>query len=246
MFNNVITKPRNLYIIEIEGLDATGKETFCKSLQDYISEFDWSETGLRLLVHSFPTYDTSLGKKIKEILNTPHEERDNQLLDDLMFYDRIDQMMKLMVEIRESTVPTILILDRYHFSNFVYSAQSDYITQERFKLEVSTLPKPNMVVHFIPTDEKSKEIHKKQIEEKSDKDLNEVYDFQEKLLAKYIDKFNYSSSVYADYDSNINGMVSGDITLQMIVPVGSNYNNFNKESEILSVFKGWLQNRYRM
>lgn len=240
---NVIEKPSNLYIIAVEGLDATGKETFAKSLYNYINEFDWGESGLVVKEHAFPTYSTEIGKKIKEILMTPHEDRDNQLLDDLMFYDRIEYMMSLSIEARLHKGPMIVILDRYYFSNFVYSAQDSYTTQKKFELEATTLPKPNIVIHFIPETEEGRAIHKKQIEEKQDKDLNEVYEFQEYLMKKYIPKLKYSMGYYMDWDKRSAGVVTGDVTIQMTNDIGSNYGNLNRESEIVSLFKSWANQR---
>lgn len=240
---NVITKPDNLFIVVLEGLDATGKETFSNSLYQYINEFDWGTSNLRVIQCAFPRYSTEIGKKIKSILMTPHEDRDNQMLDDLMFYDRIEYMMNLCLDARSSKTPTILILDRYYFSNFVYSAQDSFTTQRRFELEAMVLPKPNVVVHFVPESEDGRKIHKAQIESKSDKDLNEVYDFQEYLMSKYIPKFKYSVGFYRNWDKTTAGDVTGDITIQMVNDVGSNYNNLNKESEIVSLFKAWANSR---
>lgn len=235
---NVIEKPSNLYIVAIEGLDATGKETFVKSLIEYIKEFNWVND-VDILHHAFPTYDSEIGQHIKDILHTPHDKRDNSILDDLMFHDRIVQMINIVNKVRMSKRPTILILDRYYFSNFVYSVQNSYLTEKRFELEAMTLPKPNLVIHFIPTTENGVAIHKKQIEEKSDKDLNEVYSFQEMLMTKYMMKFKYSVDFYKDYDDMISGYATDEATLQMVNDVGSNYGNLNKESEIVSLFASW-------
>lgn len=240
---NVIEKPSNLYIIAVEGLDATGKETFVNSLYNYIKEFDWGDSGLSVVQHAFPTYSTEIGKRIKNILMTPHEDRDNQMLDDLMFYDRIDYMIGLTIDARNHKGPMIVILDRYYFSNFVYSSQDSYTTQKRFELEALTLPKPNIVIHFIPESEEGRKIHEKQIEEKEEKDLNEVYDFQKYLMSKYIPKFKYSVGFYRDLDKKTAGHVTGDITIQMVNDVGSNYGNLNRESEIVSLFRSWAHQR---
>lgn len=240
---NVIEKPSNLYIVVVEGLDATGKETFAKSLCEYVKEFDWGVTGLEVIHHAFPTYETEIGKEIKKILMTPHEDRDNKLLDDLMFYDRMDIMMKLCLKARDTDAPVFLVLDRYYFSNFVYSAQDSYTTQKRFELEATVLPKPNIVIHFVPQTENGKDIHKRQIEEKSNKDLNEVYDFQEYLLSKYIPKLKYANSFYSDLDGKTAGVITGDITIEMINDIGWNYGNYNRESEIVSLFKSWAHSR---
>ena len=239
---NVIKKPSNLYIVAVEGLDATGKETFVKSLIDYIREFSWGND-VNVIHHAFPTYDSEIGKHIKTILNTPHKERDNVMLDDLMFHDRIVQMINITNNVRLDKRPTILILDRYYFSNFVYSVQNSYLTEKRFELEAMTLPKPNLVIHFIPTTENGIAIHKKQIEEKADKDLNEVYSFQEMLMTKYMTKFKYSVDFYKDLDDTIAGYITGEATLQMMNDVGSNYGNLNKESEIVSLFTSWAHSK---
>ena len=244
-FNTVIEKPANLFIVAIEGLDATGKETFGNSLYHYMNEFDWGgEEKVFITQHAFPTYSTEIGKTIKTILMTPHEDRDNKLLDDLMFYDRIEYMTNICIQARRSPETAFfLILDRYYFSNFVYSAQDSYTTQKKFELEATTLPKPNIVIHFIPETEEGRSIHKKQIEEKQDKDLNEVYEFQEHLMKKYIPKLKYSMGYYMDWDKSAAGVVTGDVTIQMTNDIGSNYGNLNKESEVVSIFKSWANQR---
>lgn len=233
---DVINKPGNVYIVELEGQDASGKETFAKSLAEYINEFEWG-VNLNVVNVSFPDYTSVYGKKVKEILHQPLYERDEFLLDDLMMLDRRSRMEYEMI-MASITGDTVIICDRYHFSGFAYSNRNRYRAAETFLEEWNTLPKPDFILHFVETNEKSREIHKKQISEKTDKDSNETMDFQDIILTNYWDKMDYLSNLIHEELNN------GVRIPQHIVSIGSNYNNKDFESLVVNDLKYWIDRKY--
>lgn len=227
-------RPKNMFIVEIEGMDASGKETFSKSIVEYINMFDFGEKKINAKVVSFPNYDSPIGCYIKDMLQKPAEERNAELLDRLFRMDRIVTMSNIIAEAEcHPEVPTVIVLDRYHFSNLVYSDSDDYQSKKQFIEEVRDLPIANMIYHLLPVDDESKKIHLNQLLSKENKDANETEEYQELKMLSYAEKIEFSKHVYIDSC----GLVIPPT--QEIIPIGSNYNNTNYESEILQHISLW-------
>lgn len=190
----MIIKPKNCVIVVAEGLDVSGKETFCKKLKSvldtvYLSDFKYDEN-IHIVSHSFPSYETEIGQKIKAALDTPREKRiPLRKLNELFYLDR-ENWMKKFVDLANENPDEfyILVLDRYYFSTLFYSEKSplkegtNIISRSSFKSfieEAHELPNPDVIALFYHKTKKSRIIHSKLVKEKLSKDCNETMDFQD-------------------------------------------------------------------
>ena len=194
----------NYYIINLDGLDVSGKETFSKNLAKYLedSKEQFNHEAVKkweVRVVSFPDYNGIVGEDIKNELAKPIEDRDEDVLDYLFKLDRKFKMREVMKEVKDNPDKFfIIILDRYYLSNLIYSLAHLIFVKHRlisydfhaieeskpwkqYYDERSYLPIPNITVIFSygkPDDEasynKAKQKHVELIREKSGKDSNET------------------------------------------------------------------------
>lgn len=223
----------NIYLITVDGLDVSGKETFSKSLVNVLER----ELKDRLLLNSkislvsFPRYNTEIGLKIKKMLNIDLDKRDIKSLYRLMEEDRVDFFKKYIEEDYEENQMNIIVCDRYAYANFIYAHLEllkykdpvDIAVKElEFKRmllnEFENIPKPDLTILFNRTDSLSTSKHQELIKAKSEKDSNEKEDIQSFLAS----------------------MLSGDVLTTisnttdelLVVPIGSNFGTDKLETAI--------------
>lgn len=115
-------------IINIEGIDAVGKETVSKALEKTLNN-----TGYRVMRVSFPIYDGNFGKSIKDVLmgkcgNAP--ELDHDLISVLYTLDRIAYFRDRLEYLKDNY--DYLICDRSFYSNFMYQAAKLFINNPNY------------------------------------------------------------------------------------------------------------------
>ena len=173
-----------LMIINIEGIDAVGKESTSNALFDELTKL-----GLRVKRISFPRYSTIYGHAVKETLGGgcgDSSELDPELLGPLYSLDRIQYFRNYLDAIANTF--DVLICDRSFYSNFIYQASklsNDELPawiKKNYKYEfINTgLEKyiPTMYTFVLTMDAES---NKKQLETRDVLDGNEKND-------KYLDK----------------------------------------------------------
>lgn len=227
---------RNYFIINADGLDCSGKETFCKSLMYHLNEeFKYNDGTVKIQTHSFPTYDTPIGQKIKEALQLPIDERlDMDQMHELFFADR-KAYMKEFVDMceREKNVFHILVLDRYYYSSFFYdlavelpkSAPKEEVvctlSYKHLIQEKKALPMIDQLVLFArfygERADEARTIHMSLIKSKKNKDANETFEFQDKVNTSVVNSLNLI-----------------DVPVLRQVVIGSNFNDHELENMITS------------
>lgn len=110
------------YLLNVEGVDCSGKSTLSKLLKDYLTD----NYKLKVKVIHFPRYETKQGKEIKEILNSDKElTPDNAYyLQSLYVVDQCNFTRELDAGIYDKY--DVLILDRYVFSVIPYTCMQTY------------------------------------------------------------------------------------------------------------------------
>lgn len=133
-------------IIAIEGIDACGKETQVALLREYFDARD-----LKNVVLEFPHYQSSTGRKIKELLLAP--ERDPLVLQSLMTVNRYESSS--LIKQFQATNHTV-ILDRYWLSGLIYG-QTDGLDRDWLWNVHEDLPQPDLwILLDIPVAESFK------------------------------------------------------------------------------------------
>lgn len=177
-------KKMPLIIINIEGIDAVGKESTSNALFDELTKM-----GIRVKRISFPRYGTLYGHAIKETLRGgcgDSSELDPQLIGPLYSLDRIQYFRNYLDEIASNF--DVLICDRSFYSNFIYQASKlhsdelpDWIKKNyKFEFVNTGLEKyiPFMYTFVLTMDAES---NKKQLATRESLDGNEKND-------EYLDK----------------------------------------------------------
>ena len=122
---NVDKKGNVYWLIAIEGLDCSGKETFAKQLKKFMEaninktnpDRNSNEDKKNIKVHlvSFPDYTIESGKELKELLKLDPKKRDQDKLTALFAKNRKDVLDNLDV-----AKYNIVIFDRFIMSNIIY------------------------------------------------------------------------------------------------------------------------------
>jgi len=120
-------------VINIEGIDAVGKETVSKALEERLSE-----KGYRVKRISFPNYDGSIGKSIKEILmgacgSAPSLDPD--LMGPFYTMDRLSYFKCNIDDLIDNY--DYVIMDRSFYSNLMYQAAKFYISGKNKPIQIS-------------------------------------------------------------------------------------------------------------
>ena len=140
-------------IIAIDGLDGSGKSTFCRKYVSYLKDLNLhTRKNEKVYIESFhlPDYETPTGLKIKENLKNGNiDYRENALMNML----NMKEFFAKHKERWDSNKNTIVVLDRYILSTLLYSLpfidEKDlfYMEFKNKQLEY-TLPNPDLQVYF--------------------------------------------------------------------------------------------------
>ena len=140
-------------IIAIDGLDGSGKSTFCRKYVSYLKDLNLhTRKNEKVYIESFhlPDYETPTGLKIKENLKSGNiDYRENALMNML----NMQEFFAKHKERWDSNKNTIVVLDRYILSTLLYSLpfieEKDlfYMEFKNKQLEY-TLPNPDLQVYF--------------------------------------------------------------------------------------------------
>lgn len=232
-----MTNRSNMFIVALDGLDVSGKETFSKSLVNAILTVQESDyIPIEVDCVSFPRYETLIGKKIKEILKIKIEDRtkeDTDTLSELMVQDRKEYFEEFYKKKYNKDKMHVIICDRYAFSNLFYEhlnimGETDPIVCELKKeviindldKEFKYLPYPDLTILFNRTDDESTRIHKELLKNKKDKDKNEV----EEIMQYISNCINNSMEYVKKYSKRL-----------IILPIGSNFEDDSIERGVVNL-----------
>lgn len=259
-----LKKPNNVILIEIDGLDCCGKETFSKSLE---IELDKMAVGLgsNTVIEriSFPRYDfNDYGKEIYKELRRENKEYSREELDMLYYMDRYVTMKELYGKAKDESCLYVFILDRFVLSNCIYThltaMNTDTETVNKatkyayntLKFEVNKLGKVDIValMYRNPNSQPSRDLQSKLLQMKSDTDTNERMEVQDFLADILYNRIMYN-------DMRFLNTVLEDQSKHEVntfrIPIGATFNgNIMFESMICSTLKDMflsykLVNRYR-
>lgn len=115
-------KNHKFYMLCIEGVDGTGKNTLSKAIVSRLREI-LGETAVKFI--SAPDYDGVYGKAIKALLTSEDYDAVNdpysvQTISTIFSMDRISRIRPLVLDPGFLEQTTILVCDRWFYSNFMY------------------------------------------------------------------------------------------------------------------------------
>lgn len=131
--------------INIEGPDASGKETQWNLLIDRLRE-----DGYDVFAQNFPAYEqTEAGAKLKQYLQDSEGELTTEALAELYIEDRQQMADRMRNALNDGK---IVVTDRYAQSNYAYqTAHMPHEERWRFidwlKQQESDLPQPDMILY---------------------------------------------------------------------------------------------------
>lgn len=181
------------YIIEIEGVDGSGKLTQATNLSKMLTL-----NGYNVRVYSFPAYNDDSSFFVKNYQSGKYNELDLNPYQISAFYsiDRVLQWKKIEKECRDDDVD-IIIFDRYIGSNLIYQGarirmdnRDDWrhkdrkfynFIQDQLQYEVNTLdlPRANIVFYLGIPLETSKKLREGRLNKQTgenEQDINESND----------------------------------------------------------------------
>lgn len=130
-------------IINIEGVDGTGKNTISQELKKR-----FEKSGKKVLNLSFPDYNAYMGESIRRYL-------DGNLLGDPIKVDPINASLLYTVNRRivlesidDFMDMDVVIFDRSYMSNFFFQA-SKYVNKNSDDVNLSVLNSSTEIIHFI-------------------------------------------------------------------------------------------------
>ena len=128
--------PRGAFIV-VEGLDKSGKTTFCTELTSRIME-----AGVQVALFSFPAVDTPTGRMISDVING-NLDMDPKALALLYSANKWELVDKIMSEIKKGTN---VVCDSYVLTNLAYSVV-DTGTSVYWNVQtLKGLPKPDLAI----------------------------------------------------------------------------------------------------
>lgn len=162
--------------IVFEGINNAGKKTHIKILTDRLRDF-----GIGVVVISFPDYDNDIARMTKKI-------EMNSFTSSLLFAaDRSFHQERIMALLERGTV---VIADRYCYSNFAYKSVGGVPIDWLKEIEKPVI-KPDMVILIdLPTEASIKRVQQASIEEFTKKEmlteLEKQREFTEKVRQEYL------------------------------------------------------------
>lgn len=172
-----------MILINIDGVDATGKTTLVENLINH-----YTKQGLKITYTHFPRYNTPIGKVIKQVLDkklTMHPSSFQMLCS----ADRLEWSTNEYLKLKEEY--DIVIVDRYTTSALVYG-MLDGLDEEEILFNDRRIVKPDInIILFTSIDTLIKRLEKRNISTT----LYEKQDIMKKALEKYLELYRFYPSV---------------------------------------------------
>ena len=232
-------------IIAIDGLDGSGKSTFCRKYVSYLKDLNLhTRKNEKVYIESFhlPDYETPTGLKIKENLKSGNiDYRENALMNML----NMKEFFAKHKERWDSNKNTIVVLDRYILSTLLYSLpfidERDlfYMEFKNKQLEY-TLPNPDLQVYFYC----DKFIQEERLQRRSNLEVFE----KNKILNKIHDHSRYINKSFSNKHTEVITLPSHFLDNKYWYEINNEENliNFigrNQSLEFQKVYFGLLNNR---
>ena len=232
-------------IIAIDGLDGSGKSTFCRKYVSYLKDLNlYTRKNEKVYIESFhlPDYETPTGLKIKENLKSGninyHENAFMNMLNMKEFFTKHKERW-------DSNKNTIVVLDRYILSTLLYSLpfidEKDlfYMEFKNKQLEY-TLPNPDLQVYFYC----DKFIQEERLQRRSNLEVFE----KNKILNKIHDHSRYINKSFSNKHTEVITLPSHFLDNKYWYEINNEENliNFigrNQSLEFQKVYFGLLNNR---
>jgi len=192
-----------LILINIDGVDTTGKTTLVENLINH-----YTKQGLKITHTHFPRYNTPIGKIIKQVLDkklTMHPSSFQMLCS----ADRLEWSTNEYLKLKEEY--DIVIVDRHTTSALVYG-MLDGLDKEEILFNDRRIVKPDInIILFASIDTLIKRLKKRN----KATTLYEKQDIMKKALEKYLElhKF-YPSVTYINAEQSIEKVK--DIAIKII------------------------------
>ena len=232
-------------IIAIDGLDGSGKSTFCRKYVSYLKDLNLhTRKNEKVYIESFhlPDYETPTGLKIKENLKSGNiDYRENALMNML----NMKEFFAKHKERWDSNKNTIVVLDRYILSTLLYSLpfieEKDlfYMEFKNKQLEY-TLPNPDLQVYFYC----DKFIQEERLQRRENLEIFE----KNKILNKIHDYSRYINKSFSNKHTEVITLPSHFLDNKYWYEINNEENliNFigrNQSLEFQKVYFGLLNNR---
>ena len=232
-------------IIAIDGLDGSGKSTFCRKYVSYLKDLNLhTRKNEKVYIESFhlPDYETPTGLKIKENLKSGninyHENAFMNMLNMKEFFAKHKERW-------DSNKNTIVVLDRYILSTLLYSLpfidERDlfYMEFKNKQLEYA-LPNPDLQVYFYC----DKFIQEERLQRRSNLEVFE----KNKILNKIHDHSRFINKSFSNKHTEVITLPSHFLDNKYWYEINNEENliNFigrNQSLEFQKVYFGLLNNR---
>lgn len=232
-------------IIAIDGLDGSGKSTFCRKYVSYLKDLNLhTRKNEKVYIESFhlPDYETPTGLKIKENLKSGninyHENAFMNMLNMKEFFAKHKERW-------DNNKNTIVVLDRYILSTLLYSLpfidEKDlfYMEFKNKQLEYA-LPNPDLQVYFYC----DKFIQEERLQRRSNLEVFE----KNKILNKIHDHSRFINKSFSNKHTEVITLPSHFLDNKYWYEINNEENliNFigrNQSLEFQKVYFGLLNNR---
>ncbi len=196
-----------MFLLSIEGIDASGKATQTEKLRKYISNLN-----LKVEKLNFPKYDSITGKLIKDYLSGNTKISSNNILNEAYLFQCtqiVNRLECLPKDIWTADSDTIYISDRYNTSAIAYGLASNLDFEWLYKAQ-EHLPTPKFNVFIdIPVEESFRRRPDRRDQYEKNKDL------LIKVRQSYLEIFNRMSEGHFIVD----GMKSEEEVFQNILKI---------------------------
>ena len=232
-------------IIAIDGLDGSGKSTFCRKYVSYLKDLNLhTRKNEKVYIESFhlPDYETPTGLKIKENLKSGNiNYHENAFMNKL----NMKEFFAKHKERWDSNKNTIVVLDRYILSTLLYSLpfidERDlfYMEFKNKQLEYA-LPNPDLQVYFYC----DKFIQEERLQRRSNLEVFE----KNKILNKIHDHSRFINKSFSNKHTEVITLPSHFLDNKYWYEINNEENliNFigrNQSLEFQKVYFGLLNNR---
>ena len=232
-------------IIAIDGLDGSGKSTFCRKYVSYLKDLNLhTRKNEKVYIESFhlPDYETPTGLKIKENLKSGNiDYRENALMNML----NMKEFFAKHKERWDSNKNTIVVLDRYILSTLLYSLpfieEKDlfYMEFKNKQLEY-TLPNPDLQVYFYC----DKSIQEERLQRRENLEIFE----KNKILNKIHDHSRFINKSFSNKHTEVITLPSHFLDNKYWYEINNeenliNFRGRNQSLEFQKVYFGLLNNR---